>query len=92
MLSGATKAYKGFTYSFNGTKWVKGNRARRYNAKGDFEPWSDDQYDPLQLYSKEEKAKRALTQDQIQRVADQFSVTYEEARDEAKQQGYQVPR
>ncbi len=90
-LTGAAKAYRGFTYTFNGTKWVKGAKALRYNEKTQAEPWSDDQYDPLNLFSKEEKAKRTLTVEQIQKVADQFGVSYEEAMEEAKQQGYQVP-
>ena len=55
------------------------------------DPWSDDQYDPLNLLSKEEKAKRVLTGEEIRRVADQFGVSYEEAAEEAKQQGYLVP-
>lgn len=92
LLTGATKAYQGFTYTFNGTKWVKGAKAQKYNEKTqDMEPWSDDQYDPLNLFSKEEKAKRVLTVEEIRKVADQFDVSYEEAREEAKQQGYQVP-
>jgi len=90
-FTGATKAYAGFTYSFNGSKWVKGAKAFKYDEKIQAHPWSDDQYDPLNLFSKEEKAKRVLTVEQIQRVADQFGVTYEEALEEAKQQGYQVP-
>ena len=95
-LTGATKAYRGFTYTFNGAKWVKGGTAQKYNRKTpgaalNKEPWSDDQYDPLNLYSKEEKAKRTLTEAQIRKVADQFGVSYEEASEEAKQQGYQVP-
>jgi hypothetical protein len=90
--TGADKAYRGFTYRFNGTKWVKGAAAKKYNEKGrELEPWSDDQYDPLNLFSKEEKAKRTLKEEQIRSVADQFGVSYEEAREEAKQQGYQVP-
>ncbi len=63
----------------------------KYNDKIQPEPWSDDQYDPLNLLSKEERAKRILTVEQIQKVADQFGVLYEEALEEAKQQGYQVP-
>jgi hypothetical protein len=90
-LAGAAKAYKGFTYRFNGTKWVKGAKALKYNDKMQPEPWSDDQYDPLNLFSKEEKAKRTLTIEQIQKVADQFGVSFEEALEEAKQQGYRVP-
>jgi hypothetical protein len=90
-FTGATKAYAGFTYSFNGTKWVKGAKALKYDEKIQPHPWSDDQYDPLNLFSKEEKAKRTLTVDQIQKVADQFGVSYEEALEDAKQQGYQVP-
>ena len=91
-LIGAAKAYLGFSYTFNGTKWVKGNKASKSNPKtGETEPWSDDQYDPLNLLSKEEKAKRVLTVEEIQRVADQFGVTYEEASAEANPQGYQVP-
>jgi hypothetical protein len=90
-FTGATKAYAGFTYSFNGTKWVKGAKALKYDEKIQPHPWSDDQYDPLNLFSKEEKAKRTLTVDQIQKVADQFGVSYAEALEDAKQQGYQVP-
>ena len=55
------------------------------------EPWSDDQYDPLSLFTKEEKGKRLLTEAQIRQVANQFSVSYEEAWEDAKAQGYQVP-
>jgi NACalpha-BTF3-like transcription factor len=91
-LTGATKAYRGSTYNFNGTKWVKGNKALMFNTKTQgMDPLSDDQYDPLKLYSKEEKAKRTLTEEQIRKVAEQFNVSYEEALEDAKQQGYQVP-
>lgn len=90
-LVGATKAYMGFTYAYDGMKWVKGAKAVKYNSKMESEPWSDDQYDPLKLFSKEQKAKRALTAEQIRKVADQFGVSFEEAAEEAKQQGYQVP-
>jgi len=50
-----------------------------------------DQYDPLNLFSKEEKAKRTLKEEQIRGVADQFGVTYAEAWEDAKAQGYIVP-
>jgi len=91
-LIGAAKAYLGFSYTFNGSRWVKGNKASKYNPKtGNEEPWSEDQYDPLNLLSKEEKSKRVLTVEEVQRVADQFGVSYEEAAEEAKQHGYQVP-
>jgi len=43
------------------------------------EPWRDNQYGPLKLLSKEAKAKRTLTVEQIFRAAEQFGVTYEEA-------------
>jgi hypothetical protein len=90
-LAGATKAYRGSTYIFNGTKWVKGNKALMFNTKTQgMDPLSDDQYDPLKLFSKEEKAKRTLTEEQIRNVAEQFSVSYGEASEEAKLQGYQV--
>jgi len=55
------------------------------------DPLSDDQYDPLKLFSKEEKAKIKLTEVQIRKVADQFGVSYQEASEEAKTHGYQVP-
>jgi hypothetical protein len=91
-LVGAAKAYKGFTYTFNGEKWVKGNKAQKYNPQTQgMEPWSEDQYDPLNLFSKEEKAKRLLTVGQIRKVANQFGVSIEEAWEDAKAQGYQVP-
>jgi hypothetical protein len=91
-FAGATKAYRGFTYSFDGQTWKKGQRARRWSAQtNDMEPWSDDQYDPLNILSKEEKAKRLLTEAQIRQVAQRFSVSYEEAWEDAKAQGYQVP-
>jgi TPP-dependent pyruvate/acetoin dehydrogenase alpha subunit len=80
----------GFTYRYNGTKWVKGAKATRFNSKMEEEPWSDDQYDPLKLLSKEEKAKKTLTPGEIRTVADQFGVSYEEAAEEARQQGYNV--
>lgn len=89
---GATKAYRGFTYWFDGTKWVKGNKAEKYNDKTQqMEPWSDDQYDPLGLFTRDEKSKRVLAEAQIRSVANQFSVSYEDALQEAKQQGYKVP-
>jgi len=91
-LSGATKAYKGFMYRFDGTKWVKGGSAKKYNEKTQgMDTWSDDQYDPIGLFTKEEKAKTVLKREQILNVAKTFGVTYEEASEEAKQQGYQVP-
>jgi hypothetical protein len=91
-LGGATKAYRGFTYTYNGTTWVRGAKALKYNPRTeDLEPLSDDQYDPLNLFSKEEKAKRVLTSEEIQKVADQFGVRFEEAMEEAKQQGYRAP-
>lgn len=88
---GATKAYRGFTYMFDGSQWKKGSEASKFKTNGDMEPWSDDHYDPLNLLSKEEKAKRLLTDAQISQVAHQFGVTYEEAWEDAKAQGYQVP-
>ena len=92
-LTGATTAYLGFTYTFNGSKWVKGSKAQSYNPKTqDLDPWSADQYDPLGLFSKEEKAKHQLTKPEIQAVADKFDVTYQEALQDAKNQGYQVPK
>jgi hypothetical protein len=62
-LTGATTAYLGFTYTFNGSKWIKGSKAQSYNPKTqNMDPWSADQYDPLGLFSKEEKAIRLLTE------------------------------
>ena len=52
---------------------------------------SEAKYDPLNLFSKEEKAKRTLTEEEIRSVADQFGVTYAEASEDAKAQGYKVP-
>jgi hypothetical protein len=90
-FAGATKSYSGFVYSFDGTKWVKGGQSLRYNPKTQGEePKSDDQYDPLNLLTNEEKAKRVLKRDQILNVAKTFGVTYEEASEEARRQGYQV--
>jgi hypothetical protein len=89
---GASKAYRGSSYKFNGTKWVKGANALKYNEKTkDMDPLSEDQYDPLNLLSKEEKAKRLLTMEEIRIVANQFGVSIEEAWEDAKAQGYQVP-
>lgn len=89
---GATKAYMGFVYTFDGGKWVKGSEARKYNEKSkSMDKWSDDQYDPIGLWTKEEKSKRTLSKDQIQLVANQFEVSYEDAKAEAKEQGYLVP-
>jgi hypothetical protein len=51
-----------------------------------------DQYDPLGLFSKEEKAQHQLTKPEIQAVSDKFDVTYQEALQDAKNQGYQVPK
>lgn len=90
--TGATKSYRGFSYTFNGTKWVKGAQAWKENAKTQgMDPLSEDQYDPLNLLSKEEKAKRLLTMEQIGKVANQFGVSIEEARKDAEAQGYQIP-
>lgn len=90
---GARTAYLGFTYWFDGSRWRKGPKALRYiDPTHDLEPDSDDQYDPLGvLSSKEEKAKRVLTEAEIRHVADQFGVSYKEAWQDAKAQGYQVP-
>jgi len=91
-LTGATKAYRGFTYSFDGKVWKRGQPAKRYNPQTKrMEPWSDDRYDPLNLFSKEDKAARHLSEVQIRQVASQFGVSYEEALEDAKAQGYQVP-
>lgn len=91
-VTGATTAYLGFTYTFNGSKWIKGSKAQSYNRKTQaLDPWSADQYDPLGLFSKEEKAKHLLTKPEIQAVADKFGVTYREALQDVKNQGYQVP-
>jgi hypothetical protein len=91
-FTGATKAYRGFTYKFDGIKWVKGLKAFKYNPSTQGEdPWGDDQYDPLGLFSKEEKAKRTLTEEQIRSVASRFGVTYAEAWEDATAQGYRVP-
>jgi hypothetical protein len=88
---GATKAYRGFTYRFDGRNWLKGTKALKWTPSG-LNPTSEDQYDPLGLLSKDEKAKRTLTETQIRVVAQRFGVSYEEAREEASQQGYQVPK
>jgi len=88
---GATKAYRGYTYTFDGRHWKKGQKALKFDANGNTEPWGDDQYDPLGLFTKEEKNKRQLTEDQIRQVAEQFGVSYAEAVEDAKAQGYQVP-
>ena len=90
-MSGAQKNYRGFVYTFDGKRWNKGNTALRETKDGKFEPLSDDQYDPLNLFSKEEKAKRTLTQEQILQVANAFSVSYADALADAKAQGYQLP-
>lgn len=106
-LAGASKVYRGFMYTFDGRKWNKGSEAKRFKETGTtpkpprtaeeylkqrtLEPRSDDQYDPLNLFTKDEKAKRLLTEAQIRRVADEFGVSYAEALEDAKAQGYQVP-
>jgi hypothetical protein len=91
-FTGAAKAYRGFTYRFNGTRWVKEAEALKYNEKTQgMDPLSEDQYDPLNLFSKKEKAMRTLKVEQIRSVADQFGVTYAEAWEDAKAQGYMVP-
>ena len=92
-LTGATTEYLGFTYTFNGSKWIKRKEAKSYNPKTqDMAPWSADQYDPLGLFSKEEKARHQLSKSEIQTVADKFSVSYQDALNDAKAQGYQVPK
>jgi|GEM_PF-3585217 len=92
-LTGATTDYLGFTYTFNGSRWIRGSEAQSYNPKTqDTDPWSADRYDPLGLFSKEEKAKDLLTESKIQAVANKFGVSYEEALQDAKHQGYKVPR
>ena len=90
-FTGTHKTYMGHTYTFDGVKWNKGSESRVYKKNGSFEPASDDQYDPLGLFAKEEKAKHRLTEEEIRRVATQFGVSYENAWAEAKSQGYQVP-
>jgi hypothetical protein len=89
---GSHRIYRGFTYTFDGSKWIKGGEALKYTAAGvQHGIWSDDQYDPLGIYSKEEKAKRSLSEEQIRKVAQQFGVSYDDAWDDAKSQGYRVP-
>jgi hypothetical protein len=51
-----------------------------------------DPYDPLDLFSKEEKGKKTLTVEEIQRVAKQSGLSFQEAATEAKEHGYQVPK
>lgn len=93
MFLGATKVFHGYTYVFDGTHWKRKSEARVYNpSTGKLEPNNEDPYDPLGLFTKEEKAKRLLTQEQILRVTKEFGVSYEEAWQDAKSQGYQVPR
>ncbi len=89
---GATRVFRGYTYVFDGTSWDRKSEARVYNAStGKLEPDNADPYDPLSLFTKEQKAKRLLTQGQIIRVAEDFGVSYEEASKEAEDQGYRVP-
>jgi hypothetical protein len=92
-MNGATKAYRGDNYVFDGSKWKKDGEAQKYNRGTQrLESRSDDQYDPLNLFSKEEKAKRLLTEEQIRSVAKQFGVSFQDALQDAKEQGYQVPK
>ncbi|MBI3934957.1 MAG: hypothetical protein HY316_09720 [Acidobacteria bacterium] len=90
---GAQKAYLGYTYTFDGTKWIRGLEAKSYSEAdgGSLVPLSDDQYDPLDLFTRDEKAKMRLTKAEIRQVADQFGVSFENALEDAKVQGYQVP-
>ena len=89
---GSRKDYLGYTYTFDGKSWHKGEKAQRYvESTGKIEPASDDQFDPLGLLTKTEKSKRLLTQEQIIRVAEKFGVSYEAVWADAKAQGYQVP-
>ena len=92
-LTGATTAYLGFTYTFNGSKWIRGSKAQSYNPKTQgMDPWSANQYDPLGLFSKEERARTLLSESQIQDVAMKFGASYQEAWQDAKDQGYKVPQ
>jgi len=70
---------------------VKGQRALSFDSSGNSRRLSGDQYDPLGLFTREQKAKRVLEEEQIRRVASQFGVSYEEALEEAKSQGYIPP-
>jgi hypothetical protein len=86
-VTGATTAYLGYTYTFDGTKWVRGSKALKYNPKTqDMDPWSADQYDPLGLFSAEKKHGTLLSASQIQAVATKFGVSYQEALQDAKSQ------
>ena len=90
--TGAFRAYSGFFYYFDGTRWNKAEPARVYNSKTHkWEPRSDDQYDRVGLFIWSEKQRQLLRADQIQEVANTFGVSYDEAATEAKKQGYQVP-
>lgn len=92
-FKGSQTAYLGFTYVFNGEQWVKGADAKRYNEDTEgLEPLSDDQYDPLGELSKEKKAQILLSAAQIKTVADKFGVSYEAALQDARTQGYEVPK
>jgi 2,4-dienoyl-CoA reductase-like NADH-dependent reductase (Old Yellow Enzyme family) len=91
-LIGATKAYRGFTFTFDGKRWNKGQEAFNVpDMNANPQALSEDQYDPLSRFSKAEKAKRILTKEEIQRIAEEFGVSYEQAWEDAKAQGYQVP-
>ena len=84
--------YLGFVYKYDGAGWRQASEAKKYNPKTQaMEPLSEDQYDPLGLLSTDEKSKRALTKEQINRVADQFGVTHKQAWQDAHAQGYAVP-
>src|SRR5271169_3418039 len=54
---GSQKVYLGHTYTYDGKSWRRGAEALHYDSAGALVgPDSQDQYDPLGLFTKEEKA------------------------------------
>ena len=57
-----------------------------------FLPESADPFDLIGLFSKEQKGKTLLSASEIQTVANKFGISYQKALQDAKNQGYQVPK
>jgi hypothetical protein len=55
-------------------------------------PESADPFDLIGLFSKEQKGKTLLSASEIQTVANKFGISYQKALQDAKNQGYQVPK
>jgi hypothetical protein len=63
---------------------------RKYNPETRTLEPAFDPFDPLELYTRTDKAKMTLTEAQIRKAASKYGLSYEEAAKGARESGYQV--